>query len=171
MITPQQLEQFGLNPKESRVYLASLELGMDSVQNIAKTANTHRVSTYDILESLQNKGLVNQIQKGKKRYFVAVEPEQVLASLKEKQETFNDLVPQLKAMQQKGKAKPKVMYYEGKKAVWDIYFDRIRHANPDKMNLVFGGSEPLLKDFPVEYKRFTKERLQKEIKAKIIVEE
>ena len=40
-----------------------------------------------------------------------------------------------------------------------------------KENLVYGGSEPLLKDYPEEYKRFTKERLTKGVEAKIIVEE
>ena len=170
MISYHQLEQFGLNNKESMIYLAALELGTDTVQNIAKKANIHRVTTYDILESLITKGLVSQIIKGKKRYFIAVEPEKILDGLKNKEQLFSTLLPELKALQDKAGQKPKVMYFEGREAVWNAFLDRIRHKPELKENLVYGSSEELLTAYPEGYKEFTKERLSKGIKARIIVE-
>ena len=170
MILYNQLEQFGLNDKEAKIYLACLELGANSVQNIAKKAGIHRVNSYDIIENLIKKGVISQINKGKKRYFVAMDPEEMLDSLRCKAQVFTQLIPELAAIQNKGGKKPKVMYFEGREAVWNAYLDRLRHKPELKENLVYGSSEKLLTIFPQEYKEFTKERLLKEIKAKIIVE-
>lgn len=169
MISYKELEQFGLSEKEARVYLSALELGADTAQNIAKKATLHRVSTYDILEALMRKGLANNITKGKKRFFVAVEPEKIMDSLKSKEAVLDKLMPELKALQSKGGLRPKVMFFEGKEQVWRAYQDRIRHNNV-KENLVYGSSELLLRTFPEEFKTFTKERLAKGIKSRIIVE-
>ena len=171
MISYKELEQFGLKDKEARVYLAALKLGTDTVQNIAKEADIHRVSTYDILSSLIDQGLVSQIIKGKKRFFLAESPEKILDSIKSKEEQFSNILPELKAMQNKGKVRPRVMYFEGREAVWKAYEDRLKHKPELKENLVYGSSEKLLTIYPNEYRQFTRDRLAKGIKAKIIVEQ
>jgi len=170
MISPLQLQEFGLNKKEAEVYLASLKLGPVSVQNIAKEAGIHRVSTYDILQSLMEKGLVQQTASGKKKFLEVVDPDIIYQNLHNKQVDFLNLLPELRAIQHKGIHKPKVLYYEGRENVWRAYLDRIRHSMDKKENLVYGTSNELQKTFPEEYKEFTRERLKKGIKAKIIVE-
>jgi len=170
MLSSQQLAEFGLNDKEARVYLAALSLGPDSIQNVAKRANIHRVTTYDIAASLNQKGMIKEITQGKKRLFVAAEPEKILRDLNDKQRTIQSLLPELKALQSKAKPRPKIMYYEGRKAVWEAYQDRIRYKPESKENLVYGSSESLLKTYPLGFKKFTKERLQKGIRSRIIVE-
>lgn len=57
----QQLKQLGFSDKEAKVYMASLELGPDTAQEIAKKAGVNRTTTYVIIEKL--------IKKGKKRSF------------------------------------------------------------------------------------------------------
>ncbi len=170
MINTKNLEELGLTANEAKIYLASLELGLNTIQNIAEKANIHRVSAYDVVTSLLEKGFMNQIIKDKKRYFSAIDPEEVLNIIKDKEKRFENLIPELKAMQGKETQKPKVMYFEGKTAVLQAYFDRIRHGAELEENLVFGSSEKILKGFPKEYKAFTEERIGKKIKAKIIVE-
>jgi sugar-specific transcriptional regulator TrmB len=147
-----------------------LELGTDSVQNIAKKAGIHRVTTYDILESLLAKNMVSQIDKGKKRYFSPADPQHILSQLKNKEEIFAELLPELQAVQNKGPKKTRVMYYEGKEAVLEAYWDRIRHQTNDQENLVCGSSERIAGDYPKFFDRFTQERLARGIRAKIIVE-
>ncbi|XOU94267.1 MAG: TrmB family transcriptional regulator [Candidatus Kerfeldbacteria bacterium] len=169
MINTKQLEEFGLTDKEASVYIASLKLGYDSVQNIAKTANIHRVTTYDILRNLISQGLISQSIKGKKKQFIAEKPEKILASLKQKQEKFSSLLPELKAIQNKGKGRPQVMYYEGKEAVWKAYQDRVEHDDY-KENLVYGSSEKLFETFPEGYKKITRMRMLRGIQVKLIVE-
>lgn len=169
MLSPEQLTQFGLNTKEAKIYLASLELGPETVQNIAKKASIHRVSAYDILEKLIKDGLAGQITHGNKRKFFAVEPKKFLDKLNEKKERFKNLLPELSAVQAKSGNRPKVMYFEGKDEVWEAFLDRIRYKNV-KENLVYGSSEKLLTIYPEGYKNFIREKVSKGIKAKIIVE-
>jgi len=171
MINTNQLEELGLTDKEARIYFASLELGLSTIQSIAKKAEIHRVSTYDIVTSLLEKGFMGQIVKDNKRYFSAIDPENILNLIKDREKRFEKIIPELNALQNKESEKPKVMYFEGQKAVLQAYFDRIRHGSELEENLVFGSSEKILKGFPKEYKTFTEERISKKIKAKIIVEE
>lgn len=170
MISPTQLEEFGLNTKEAEVYLSCLQLGPASVQNIAKQAGIHRVSAYDILESLISKNLVRQTASGKKRLLEAIDPDVIYQSLHNKEISFIKLLPELRAVQNKKSKKPKVLYYEGRENVWRAYLDRIRHDLDKRENLVYGTSAELLTIFPKEYTEFTKERIKRGIKARIIVE-
>jgi len=170
MIETQELIDLGLTTKEIQIYLASLELGVSTIQNIAQKAGIHRVSTYDIIASLLEKGFVNQTIKGRRKYFSASDPEKVLEMIREKEKRFEKLLPELQALQNRNYRKPKVQYFEGKKAVLQAYFDRLKHRPELKENLVFGSSERIVKEFPKEYKKFTTERIDLGIKAKIIVE-
>lgn len=72
-----ELEKIGLSDKEARVYLAALELGSSTAQQIAVKATVNRPSTYIAIESLIQRGLMSSFNKGKKRYFVAGEPTQL----------------------------------------------------------------------------------------------
>ena len=166
-----ELLHLGLSDEEARVYLAMLEVNGGPVSVIARKAGVHRVSTYDILEALMGKGLVETVVKGKKRLIVPVAPEKISENLRLKQEQFVQILPELKAIQNKGGAQPKVLYFQGRQQVWNAYLDRIRHQPENKENLVYGSSAKLLQTFPEEYQRFTQERLTKGIKAKIIVEQ
>jgi len=72
------LQQIGLSEKEAKVYLASLELGPSTAQTIAAKATVNRPTTYVMIESLIKRGLMSSFQKGKKRFFVAGKPTQLL---------------------------------------------------------------------------------------------
>jgi len=68
------LTDFGLSDKEARVYLASLEIGPATAQVIAAKAKVNRPTAYLMIESLQRRGLMSDVQKGKRRQFVAGHP-------------------------------------------------------------------------------------------------
>ena len=71
---PMELRKLGLKEKEVRIYLAGLELGPNTVQNIAQKAGVTRPTCYEIIQSLEERGLFSQEQRGKKRYFAAQSP-------------------------------------------------------------------------------------------------
>ena len=83
-VTPIELElrKLGLTEKEVRVYLASLELGPSSVKKIAEIAKIPRPTTYQIIKTLENKGLFIEAKQKKKRLFVAQSPERILGILR-----------------------------------------------------------------------------------------
>ncbi|MBI4276225.1 hypothetical protein HY629_00060, partial [Candidatus Uhrbacteria bacterium] len=118
---PQDLQKIGLSEKEGAVYLALLELGSDTVQNIGKKAQVNRATTYVILDALKKKGVVSTVEKGKKTYFAAESPEELLrivryeeAELKVRERELDELLPQLKAIFNLAQNKPVVRFYEGK---------------------------------------------------------
>ena len=72
------LTEFGLSEKEAKVYLALLELEVATATEIAKNSNIKRSSTYVVLESLKEKGLVGTTEEKRIQRFVASSPDFLL---------------------------------------------------------------------------------------------
>lgn len=82
-----ELRKLGLKEKEVSVYLAALELGFDSVQNIAKRTGLSRPTVYEIIKALTGKGLMREIKRqgtirGERTYFAAESPDALLGLLR-----------------------------------------------------------------------------------------
>ncbi len=112
------LEELGLTETEARVYIAMLELGPESVQNIARTANISRTAAYDIIHSLQEKALASTFLQGKKTFFSAEDPDKLqtyfknrLTLMQEQFSTFKRHIPELRSLQVKDK--PQVRHFQG----------------------------------------------------------
>lgn len=119
-----ELEYIGLSDKEAATYLAALELGKASIQEIAKKSGVKRATTYVATEFLMHEGLMSSIQEGKKQYFMAENPERLgdfidrrKAELEEKKKGIKRLVPELKQIHQVSDDAPAVKYYRGKEGV------------------------------------------------------
>ena len=61
-----ELRKLGLTEKEVRVYLAGLDLGPNSVQNIARITKLARPTAYEIIKKLEEKGLFIESKGDKK---------------------------------------------------------------------------------------------------------
>lgn len=125
------LISLGLTATETKIYLASLELGPTSVQEIAKKAKLSRTATYDAIELLQQRGLISTFERDKKRYFAAEDPESTVAHFKERIrqmqqqiETLNRALPEVKLMA--GGGRPVVRFYEGKDGLYTLFHDLSR---------------------------------------------
>lgn len=127
-----KLRELGLAEKEAKVFLASLELGCNTVQEIAKKADINRATTYVIIEKLMKKGLMSSVEKGKKTFFQTEDPKRLLTlleeqeeGLKRKEEEFKKYLPELETLFNIAEEKPKVRFFEGKEglvAIRDDYF-------------------------------------------------
>jgi sugar-specific transcriptional regulator TrmB len=105
-----ELRKLGLTEKEVRVYLAGLELGPSSVQNIAKKSDLARPTAYEIIKSLEKKGLFVETKEKKKRYFLAQPPKRILGLLRiqkreieEREREFIRIIASLEAKYSKEK--------------------------------------------------------------------
>ncbi len=128
-----QLQQLGLSEKEAKVYLASLELGSSSVQDIAHKAEINRPTAYFQIELLIKKGLISSVTKGKKRYFNAESPDQLIRLLdiqekeiKNKRNDFQKFLPELKTIFDLSEEKPKVRFFEGIEGIKAIQRDILK---------------------------------------------
>lgn len=145
MIEEKVLNDLGLTEIEAKVYLACLELGTDSVLHIAKKAGVKRPTCYLNLDNLFEKGLVSKVEKKNTTLYSAEDPNIILSKYKEKIANFQDLLPYFHAKFNKG-SKPKIRYYEGKEALWEIYTKVISPAE----RIYFFGTDikKLLDNFP-----------------------
>jgi sugar-specific transcriptional regulator TrmB len=120
-----RLAEYGLSEKESMVYLAMLELGPASVQDIAKKAGVNRATTYVMIESLKRRGLMSTFDKGKKTMFVAETPERLkhlsdveMKAAEEKADRLKQSLPLFMALFNSAmETKPVVRYFEGPEGV------------------------------------------------------
>lgn len=115
------LKSIGLEEKEARVYLAALELGPASIQRLTDKSAIKRSTVYEMLKSLRQRGLVSEITKGKRRLIAASDPEKLKRSIKEKEQLLNQILPELRTLNNTGAVKPKITYYEGKEGLKEIY--------------------------------------------------
>ena len=114
------LIDLGLNELESRVYMAALELGFDTVLKISKKAGVKRPTCYLTLDNLIDKGYITKTEKKSTTLYSAEKPSVILNKYKEKINNFKDLLPFYEAKFNRG-PKPKIRFYEGKDEVGKVY--------------------------------------------------
>lgn len=122
------LQEIGLSEKESQIYLALLEVDSESIQDISKKTGINRTTVYPVLESLAQKGLVGEIQDGKKTLYQAAAPERLetfverqKVLLDEKSKRLKDIIPQIKGIQRKEGERPVIKFFEGRDGVISAY--------------------------------------------------
>lgn len=137
-----ELQNFGLSEKEAKVYLATLELGKASVQQISKKSQVNRATTYVQLESLKNRGLVSLVEKDKKTLYIAESPDKVKKLIEKekvdvlfKENEFNKILPNLEAIYNVYKDRPNVRFYEGREGV-EAYRQELLKRPPQIMNII-----------------------------------
>lgn len=125
------LEYLGLDQKEAKVYLALLQLGSASVPKISIKANVKRPTTYLILEELRKKGLVTLIPKPNKTIYTAQSPQQLIEEQREREEIIQEKMPELLAMYNSQKEKPKISFYEGEENIVKLYEEIFKEKEVD----------------------------------------
>ena len=114
-----ELSSLGCGPRESAVYIFSLQSGPATVQQIARQIGCNRVTAHDAVEKLIEKGILFETRKGKRRLLVA-EPPSVFQQLLQRKRSELDLVEErigkiitkLEALQATDDSVPAVKFYE-----------------------------------------------------------
>jgi len=122
-----ELQDFGLSEKEARVYLASLEIGRATADQLAKHAKIVRPTTYVQIKTLMEKGLMSTYEEGKKTYFAPESPA-ILSRILEKQKenlTSNEslltaLLPALLQQYEGAGERPIVRFFPGKEGITSV---------------------------------------------------
>lgn len=163
------LAKVGLTERESKVYLALLELGSTTTGPLVKKSGVPNSKIYEILESLQNKGLVSWIIKGKIKYFQASDPNKILTLFKEKEKEIESLIPILKVRQVLAKEKNFVELYEGSKAIFAFLNDLIEDAKKGETYYSFSlNREHEDEKINIFYRKFGTKREEKKLIVKIL---
>ncbi|MFC1651629.1 TrmB family transcriptional regulator [Patescibacteria group bacterium] len=120
-----QLQQIGLNQKEAKIYLANLELGEASIQEIAKKSGIKRTSIYNLIDDLVKRGVIHVVIKKNKKRFVAAEPGTLKEIIAQRKKALENILPDLKMLSGTTKEKPRVRFYEGLEGIKAVYNDTL----------------------------------------------
>jgi HTH-type transcriptional regulator, sugar sensing transcriptional regulator len=119
-----ELQDIGLSEKEAKVYLAALEIGRATADQLAKQANIVRSTTYVQLESLMKKGLMSTYEEVKKTFFAPESPELLKRLLllqreqmRVKETELDSLLPGLLQQFNGAGERPVVRFFSGKEGV------------------------------------------------------
>jgi sugar-specific transcriptional regulator TrmB len=170
----QELISIGLNEKEARIYLSSLELGQSTVQNIAIKSAINRATTYFIIDSLMQRGLMSSFHKGKKQYFIASDPDNLIEILEKekenienKKENLKKLLPQLQSLNNKQQNRPIVKYYEGKDGITAMV-DEFLKTEKVSVNMAYSVNAVNNLFSEKERLRWRKNRIERDIDTKVL---
>lgn len=132
-----ELQQLGLSDKEARVYLAALELGSATVQELSRKAGVRRPTAYVAVEALIKHGLLSSHERAKKHYFAPTLPDRLLSLLEQeeqgfhvKKEALRALLPALRGLFA-GSERPVVQFFEGKAGILALYDDFLLASKGD----------------------------------------
>jgi sugar-specific transcriptional regulator TrmB len=114
------LKEFGLTEKEAEVYLKLLELGFATASEIAEKTQIHRINIYDILERLQEKGLVSFALAGKRKQYEVINPKKILELEEERKQKIEKIIPELIKKRELGKLPQEAVILKDKKGIKNI---------------------------------------------------
>ena len=170
----EQLKEFGLSDKETMVYIILLQLGTASAQEIAKTSELNRSTTYVVLDSLLNRGLINISEQTDRRIYTAISPELLLqktADLIKKyskiEKDIQSIIPDLQSLSKNLKRRPRILFFEGLEGVKSVYED-ILSCESGTIMRSFDDSAAWKKIKSNYYENICKKRIARGIKTKSI---
>lgn len=122
------LQELGLSEKEAQIYLALLQVDNENIQDLSKRTGINRTTVYPVLETLEKKGLVSEVQIGKKTHYEAAAPERLETFverqkiiLEERSERLKEIIPEIKSIQREKGERPVIKLFEGREGAITAY--------------------------------------------------
>ena len=126
----QRLTQaFELDPRAARLFTVLLDLGRTTVQRLAVAAKTERTGTYDVLNRLLARGLVETQVVGSRTLYAVVNPDKIRVQSAAALERIDALMPNLRARYAKHTSAPQVQSLMGEPG-FQALMERIATAGP-----------------------------------------
>ncbi len=107
------LAEYGFDEKESRIYLAGLEIGSATVLELSRRTALPRTTLYPILENLCRRGFFRLRKVKGHTQYAAEPPTTFLKRLEDRQKTFRQILPELESLHATAEERVGVTMYEG----------------------------------------------------------
>lgn len=119
------LTSLGLSEKESRTYLAVLELGRSTVKPIADRAHIKRTSIYNFIGHLVELGLISKMVIRGRRHFQAINPTRLMDLERARMQKLEEALPGLNSLFNLTNSKARIHFYEKPREVGNIVKEEI----------------------------------------------
>ncbi len=177
-----ELKKIGLSENEARVYLALLELGSATAQQISQKSGIKRATTYVQLEALMKLGLVTLFEKSPERkngapktFFRAEDPEHLTKIVErakkteeERGKTLSEILPDLGKLYLSAGERPRVRFFEGIEGVKTMLSGTFKIKTEAKEILGITDLDSALQIFPKLAEEYAPERVKHNIRSRII---
>ncbi|MAG60677.1 hypothetical protein CL619_02715 [archaeon] len=165
------LEDLGLTQAEIKVYLALLEEGSTTAGQILKKSKLQNSVVHRALNSLIEKGLISFILEGRRRVYLATDPENFYNFIDDKKKRFERLLPELKVKQKLAKKEEQATVFRGKRGINELY-NTLLNSGGREYN-TFGGGIRVTQDIMGEtwWKNLHARRISKKIKCRQVFDE
>ncbi|MDD5055908.1 MAG: helix-turn-helix domain-containing protein [Candidatus Peribacteraceae bacterium] len=157
------LQSVGLGAKESQLYIAGLQLGAVPASAYASTTGINRITCYNLLEDLVQRGYFTAVPRSRGRSYTPVSPEYVALEARKNAEALERALPELRSMQGSTYRKPTVRYFEGWEGVRHVYDDTLT-AQGEIRN--FANSAVLRRFWPNYDDEYVNERVKRGIRLR-----
>ena len=168
----QTLKEIGLTANEANVYISLHAIGQNPASTLAKKAALNRSSCYTILNSLIQKGFIQQTIKSNITYFTATDPKHVIQHLKTKKtkideniENLGNFITHFKSLHSKSSKKPKVVFFEGCQGIKNSIEDSLTSTEEIR---IYSSIKELKKILPNYFPKHYKTRTEKGVLIKAI---
>ena len=167
------LKAIGLEEKEIKTYITSLELKEASLAQISKKVSLPRSTVQYLLGKLKKRGLLEIVAKDTKHLYIANPPREVLTLLKNKQNKLNEQIlkfeeslPELNQIYSTSLFQPRTRFFQGEE-IRKIYEEIL--DSPIDETLFIGSMEKTADAVGKKYlQNWMKRRAQLKIKTKAI---
>jgi sugar-specific transcriptional regulator TrmB len=161
-----KLRLAGLNEKEARFYLASLELGPTGMWDIHRKSGLKRPTCYLVFEGLAERGIGIKTKGRKKTLYSVIEPATLANSLEYKKEQFNRSLALFDAVLSISKEKPEISLYSGLEGMRQAYLLGINQ--PAGSELLLYGDTRIWSQYEEQNEQYIKDRVGKRISLKVL---
>ncbi len=162
------LEKAGLNKRETALYLTLLKLGPSSILSIARKADMKRPTAYLVIDSLLQKGLIGEVPKEKKKKYIALSPERLADSLKERTTMLEEALPELLSFYRTANNRPYVQTFESREGMLNVYRE-ITHDKNIKEILAYVDPASVPKEFDENWELFIELFSNRPVKGRELV--
>jgi len=165
------LQRMGLNSKEIKVYLITLELGTQPASVIARKVAIPRNTTRFLLDKLVEKGLIKKTTKANTQLYTPEEPKNLINLLERQRVDSNSVIDakinqlkevmaELETRYRPESTKPKVTFYEGDEGLTKVYEDTLTSSETIRSFASFEGMHGALPEY---FKNYYRRRSENEI--------
>src|SRR5579872_4050022 len=121
------LKKIGLSEKAAKIYLAALENGESTIQQLAKTSGLKRTTIYYVIAELLETGALIEARHKKKIYYLAEPPQAMLRRTKENIQEFEEFLPALEQRRFLKEKRVDALFLRGAsgfKQIWEKIFNQ-----------------------------------------------
>jgi sugar-specific transcriptional regulator TrmB len=118
-----EIKKIGLSDKAAKVYLAALELGEATVQELARKADVKRTTIYYLLDELISSEALLITKRNKKNYYIPVPPRQLLKFARRRLMEFDDSLEEIEKYSHAVFKRPRTYFLHGPsgfKQAWNL---------------------------------------------------